>query len=240
MCAIVFEPCDCSFLPYARRLCHCARLARVRVGSVSLPLRRIYAARSQHTLTVQSTRVQAQIHDLMVAAFKEPLVAKKMIGFRFTVGGGKKVRQKYGDGMPKCAPSHVFCPRGCLLRGLSQFTAAPWRKLSAQRGPAGTAWRRCAGSASRRTAGRARSWRARACSSTSTTPTRTSSLSTCSPRRGIPRPTRARAPAPSGCRRAPRPRATTHAAPPRRSTPPPQRQKRPRPRRRTPTRTTPW
>ena len=48
--------------------------------------------------------MQAQIHDLMVAAFKEPLVAPDMIGFRFTVGGGKKVRQKYGDEMPKSAP----------------------------------------------------------------------------------------------------------------------------------------
>jgi len=44
---------------------------------------------------------QAQIADLFTAAFKDPIPATKMIGFRFTVGGGKKVRQKYGDDMPK-------------------------------------------------------------------------------------------------------------------------------------------
>ena len=43
----------------------------------------------------------SQIQELFTAAFKEPIVASKMIGFRFTVGGGKKVRQKYGDDMPK-------------------------------------------------------------------------------------------------------------------------------------------
>ena len=55
--------------------------------------------------------MQAQIHDLMVAAFKEPLVAPDMIGFRFTVGGGKKVRQKYGDEMPKSPPVPLTSPR---------------------------------------------------------------------------------------------------------------------------------
>jgi hypothetical protein len=44
---------------------------------------------------------ESQISDLFAAAFKEPIVASKMIGFRFTVGGGKKVRQKYGEDMPK-------------------------------------------------------------------------------------------------------------------------------------------
>mmetsp|Transcript_1309 Transcript_1309/g.2184 ORF Transcript_1309/g.2184 Transcript_1309/m.2184 type:complete len:405 (-) Transcript_1309:229-1443(-) len=41
------------------------------------------------------------ITDLMAAAFKDPIPSEKMLGFRFTVGGGKKVRQKYGDDMPK-------------------------------------------------------------------------------------------------------------------------------------------
>jgi hypothetical protein len=52
---------------------------------------------------------QAQISDLFTAAFKEPIVSSKMIGFRFTVGGGKKVRQKYGDDMPK----YCRCPPTC-------------------------------------------------------------------------------------------------------------------------------
>jgi len=43
----------------------------------------------------------AQIADLMTLAFKEPIVASKMLRISFTVGGGKKVRQKYGDDMPK-------------------------------------------------------------------------------------------------------------------------------------------
>ena len=54
--------------------------------------------------------VQTQIQELFTAAFKEPIVASKMIGFRFTVGGGKKVRQKYGDDMPK------YCRYSCRKR----------------------------------------------------------------------------------------------------------------------------
>jgi hypothetical protein len=53
------------------------------------------------TARVLYCRVQAQIADLFTAAFKDPIASSKMIGFRFTVGGGKKVRQKYGDDMPK-------------------------------------------------------------------------------------------------------------------------------------------
>ena len=37
---------------------------------------------------------------LCEAAFAKPLPLKEMIRFSFTVGGGKKVRQKYNDGLP--------------------------------------------------------------------------------------------------------------------------------------------
>ena len=33
-------------------------------------------------------------------AFSKPLPLKEMVRFSFTVGGGKKVRQKYNDGLP--------------------------------------------------------------------------------------------------------------------------------------------
>jgi hypothetical protein len=38
---------------------------------------------------------------LFTAAFSEPLPSAKMLRITFTVGGGKKVRQKYGDDLPK-------------------------------------------------------------------------------------------------------------------------------------------
>ena len=44
---------------------------------------------------------EAQVHQLMTAAFTDPIPAAKPLGFRFTVGGGKKVRAKYGEDMPK-------------------------------------------------------------------------------------------------------------------------------------------
>lgn len=44
---------------------------------------------------------EAQVHQLMTAAFADPIPAAKPLGFRFTVGGGKKVRAKYGEDMPK-------------------------------------------------------------------------------------------------------------------------------------------
>ena len=68
------------------------------------------------------TWAQAQIAELFTAAFKDPFVRSNMIGFRFTVGGGKKVRQKYGDDMPKycrCAPSPALSPRGRALQSAS-------------------------------------------------------------------------------------------------------------------------
>lgn len=37
---------------------------------------------------------------LCAAAFSKPLPLKEMVRFTFTVGGGKKVRQKYNDGLP--------------------------------------------------------------------------------------------------------------------------------------------
>ena len=44
---------------------------------------------------------QAQVVDLFTAAFSEPLPVPKPLRISFTVGGGKKVRQKYGDDLPK-------------------------------------------------------------------------------------------------------------------------------------------
>ncbi len=45
--------------------------------------------------------LQAQVVDLFNAAFSEPLPSSKMLRITFTVGGGKKVRQKYGEDLPK-------------------------------------------------------------------------------------------------------------------------------------------
>lgn len=42
----------------------------------------------------------AQCQSLAAAAFSKALPLKEMIRLTFVVGGGKKVRQKYNDGLP--------------------------------------------------------------------------------------------------------------------------------------------
>jgi len=44
---------------------------------------------------------QAKCGDLVKAAFSEPFPLKEMVRLSFTVGGGKLVRQKYSDDLPK-------------------------------------------------------------------------------------------------------------------------------------------
>jgi len=115
---------------------------------------------------LERVQAQSQISDLMTAAFKEPIVASKMIGFRFTVGGGKKVRQKYGDDMPKycrCAASTL--PRCARQTKNDDYVATEFDPLLRSM----SAGRHCVPSALKKTGARARSWSARGPSSTSMT-----------------------------------------------------------------------
>jgi hypothetical protein len=57
------------------------------VRSLPLALR----CTSLHVIRCSPSTV-SQVHQLMIAAFKDPIPAAKPLGFRFTVGGGKKAR----------------------------------------------------------------------------------------------------------------------------------------------------
>lgn len=56
--------------------------------------------------------------DLFNASFSEPLPSTKMLRITFTVGGGKKVRQKYGDDLPK------YCREALRVLGFDEDRGA--------------------------------------------------------------------------------------------------------------------